>query len=93
MGYPKGLSGNAIPEVARIIGVVDTYDAMASNRSYRRALPQEVIWREIEKEKGFQFDPKIADIMLQMIWEDKDYQMKEGNIPQNDELNIDDDLF
>ena len=74
-GYPDGLSGENIPEVARIIGVADSYDAMASNRSYRKALPQQVVKEEIEKGKGTQFDPKIADIMLQMIEEDKKYEM------------------
>ncbi len=87
-GYPRGLVGEEIPEVARIIGVVDTYDAMASNRSYRRALPQEVISSEIKKGKGTQFDPKIADVMLEMIQDDTEYQMKEGSIVPNNELNI-----
>lgn len=72
-GYPEGLSGEDIPEEARIIAVADAYDAMASNRSYRGALPQEVVRSEIEKGKGNQFDPTFADIMLEMIDEDKDY--------------------
>ena len=63
-GYPNGLSGENIPEIARIIGVADAYDAMASNRSYRGALPQEVVRKEIENGRGKQFDPHIADIML-----------------------------
>lgn len=77
-GYPNGLSGDNIPEYARIIGVADSYDAMASNRSYRNALPQDVVRSEIEKGRGTQFDPRIADIMLQLIDEDKDYQMRES---------------
>lgn len=76
-GYPNGLKGEEIPETARILGVADSYDAMASNRSYRQALPQEVVRKEIEKGRGTQFDPKIADIMLKMIDEDKEYRMKE----------------
>ncbi len=76
-GYPDGLAGEEIPEYARIICVADCYDAMSSNRSYRRALPQAVIRAEIEKGKGTQFDPAIADIMLQMIDEDVNYDMKE----------------
>ena len=76
-GYPNGLKGEEIPETARILGVADSYDAMASNRSYRDALPQEVVRSEIEKGRGTQFDPKIADIMLKMIDEDKEYRMKE----------------
>ena len=51
MGYPSGLKGKNIPEIARIIAVADSYDAMASNRSYRNALPQDVVRSEIEKGK------------------------------------------
>ncbi len=58
-GYPNGLAGEEIPEVARILGVADSYDAMASNRSYRNALPQEVVRSEIEKGRGTQFDPTL----------------------------------
>lgn len=92
-GYPNGLKGENIPEIARIIGVADTYDAMASNRSYRKALPQEKIREEIEKCKGTQFDPNIADIMLQMIDEDKEYKMKENNSLQKRILVVDDEAM
>lgn len=76
-GYPSGLAGNDIPESARILGVAESYDAMASNRSYRKALPQEVVRSEIEKGKNTQFDPVVADIMLNMIDEDKEYKMRQ----------------
>ena len=76
-GYPDGLAGEQIPEVARIIAVADTYDAMTSNRSYRDLLPQEHVRAEIERCKGSQFDPRFADIMLAMIDEDPDYRMRE----------------
>ncbi len=76
-GYPDGLSGYDIPEIARIIGVADAYDAMSSKRSYRDPLPQNVIRAEIEKGRGTQFDPRFADIMLDMIDGDTDYQMRE----------------
>ena len=76
-GYPNGLQGEDIPETARILGVADSYDAMASNRSYRDALPQNVVRSEIEKGKGTQFDPKVAEVMLKLIDEDKYYHMKE----------------
>ncbi len=92
-GYPDGLSGNNIPEVARIIGVADAYDAMASNRSYRDALPQEVVRKEIEKGRGEQFDPIVADVMLQMIDEDPDYTMKQVESAQKNILMIDDELL
>lgn len=76
-GYPEGLKGKSIPEEARIIAIADAYDAMTSNRSYRRSLPQDVVRNEIEKGKGAQFDPEYADYMLQMIDEDTNYDMRE----------------
>lgn len=76
-GYPDGLKGEEIPMMARLIGVADAYDAMASRRSYRDVLPQEEVRQEIEKGKGTQFDPYFADIMLQMIDDDVDYNMRE----------------
>ena len=78
-GYPDGLAGEDIPEVARIIAVADTYDAMTSNRSYRKALSQETVRAEIENCKGSQFDPRFADVMLEMIDEDTSFSMREGD--------------
>ncbi|SFT78665.1 putative two-component system response regulator [Selenomonas sp. GACV-9] len=77
-GYPDGLAGTAIPEKVRIIAVADTYDAMASKRSYRDVLPQAVVRQEMEKARGTQLDPDFVDIMLQMIDEDSSYKMREG---------------
>ena len=76
-GYPDGLTGNEIPEQARIISVADAYDAMTSKRSYRDRLPQDIVRKEIENGRGTQFDPRFADIMLGMIDEDINYNMKE----------------
>lgn len=76
-GYPEGLKGEVIPEQARIISVADAYDAMTSNRSYREALSQETVKEQIIKGKGTQFDPVFADIMVSMIEEDKDYNMRD----------------
>ena len=76
-GYPDGLAGEDIPEVARIIAVADAYDAMTSHRSYRDTLPQNEVRAELERCKGGQFDPKFADIMISIIDEDKDYQLRE----------------
>ncbi len=59
-GYPLGLKGKDVPVIARIISVADTYDAMTSDRAYRRALPHEVAVGEIERCSGTQFDPEIA---------------------------------
>jgi len=90
-GYPNGLAGEKIPEVARILGVADAYDAMASNRSYRNALPQELVRDEIEKGAGSQFDPGIAAIMLQLIDEDKEYVMRQTDDKRRQILAVDDE--
>ena len=90
-GYPNGLAGEEIPEIARILGVADAYDAMASNRSYRNALPQEVVRSEIEKGRGTQFDPHIADIMLDMIDDDKEYNLKQNDSRKKKILCVDQD--
>lgn len=64
-GYPLGLEGRGIPIIARIITVADTYDAMTSDRSYRRALPHAVAVAEVERCSGTQFDPEIAASFLE----------------------------
>lgn len=76
-GYPDGLAGENIPEEARMIAVADAYDAMASKRSYRDVLPQQVVYEEIKKGRGTQFDPVFAELMLRMMEEDKEYTMCE----------------
>ncbi len=90
-GYPNGLVGENTPEHARIIGVADAYDAMASNRSYRKALPQDVIRGELVAGKGTQFDPRIVEIMLAMVDEDKEYQMRQSDDQQKTILAVDDE--
>ena len=76
-GYPDHLMGEEIPELARIIGVADAYDAMTSKRSYRDVLPQEVVLEEIENGKGSQFDPVIAEHMVSIIRKDTEYRLHE----------------
>lgn len=90
-GYPNGLAGENIPEIARIIGVADAYDAMTSNRSYRSTVSQEKVRSEIEKGMGTQFDPKIASLMLDMIDEDKDFTMRQIDDYRKRLLIVDDD--
>ncbi|MBP3338133.1 MAG: response regulator [Lachnospiraceae bacterium] len=90
-GYPNGISGDLIPLAARILAVADTYDAMTSNRSYRNALPQDVVRSEIENGKGTQFDPNITEIMLQMIDEDKNYIMRQEEEITRKILTVDDE--
>lgn len=65
-GYPDGLKGSDIPYVARIVGTADTYDAITSNRIYERARVLDYAISELEKGKGTQFDPYLADIMIQI---------------------------
>jgi len=76
-GYPDGLTGDEIPEEARIIAVADAYDAMTSNRSYRGVIPQDVVKGELEKGCGTQFDPQFANIMLGIVDEDVEYKLRE----------------
>lgn len=76
-GYPDGLKGEEIPDAARIIAVADAYDAMASKRSYRDVLPQQIIYEEIRRGRGTQFDPVYADVMLELMEEDVNYDMRE----------------
>ncbi len=74
-GYCEGLKGEDIPLVGRIIAVADAYDAMASTRVYRPRLDEAQIREEFEKGKGTQFDPEIAEIMLNML--DEGFRSKE----------------
>jgi diguanylate cyclase (GGDEF)-like protein/putative nucleotidyltransferase with HDIG domain len=66
-GYPDGLSGQQIPIEARIIHACDAFQAMSSDRPYRRARPRDWIVKEIREQAGRQFDPQVADILLQVI--------------------------
>jgi response regulator RpfG family c-di-GMP phosphodiesterase len=63
-GYPAGLAGEAVPLAGRIVAVGDAFDAMTSDRPYRRALPLEVALAEIERGRSTQFDPQIAAAFL-----------------------------
>ncbi len=66
-GYMEGLKGEEIPLVARVVGIADAYDAMTSDRAYRRKLPEDVVRGELEKGRGTQFDPKLVDVMLSIM--------------------------
>ena len=68
-GYPEGLKGESIPLVARVIGLVDSYDAMTSNRVYRKRLNDDIVMQELEKGKGSQWDPDLVDIFVELIRE------------------------
>ena len=76
-GYPEGLTGDKISQLAKIIAVADAYDAMTSKRSYRDVLPQSVVREQIEKGSGTQFDTRAAQIMLDMIDADTEYRLRQ----------------
>lgn len=66
-GYPRGIAGEMIPFSSRIISIADTYDAITSERSYRKALSSEFALNELKNSAGTQFDPKLVDIFLEII--------------------------
>lgn len=76
-GYPDKKNGDEIPFYARVIAVADSYDAMTSNRSYRKYMPQDKVRSEIENNSGTQFDPDVAKCMLSIIDEDVNYELHE----------------
>ncbi len=67
LGYPFGLAGNEIPLEGRILAVVDTFDAMTSDRPYRKGLTEEEAISEIVHNRGTQFDPDVVDALLRAL--------------------------
>lgn len=66
-GYPRGLKGEEIPLAARIFSVVDVYDALRSDRPYRRAMPESSVNDYIREQSGLQFDPRVVEKFFEMI--------------------------
>jgi response regulator RpfG family c-di-GMP phosphodiesterase len=82
-GYPLGLKGNDVPLMARIIAVADTYDAMTSDRAYRRSLPHEVAVNEIERCSNTQFDPAIAHAFCEGLDDYREAEAAKGrSVPE-----------
>jgi HD-GYP domain-containing protein (c-di-GMP phosphodiesterase class II) len=77
-GYPLGLEASEIPVIARIISVADTYDAMTSDRAYRKALPHEIAVNEIERCAGSQFDPDVAHPFVEAIEAEREERAARG---------------
>jgi HD-GYP domain-containing protein (c-di-GMP phosphodiesterase class II) len=69
-GYPEGLAGEEIPLGARIVAVIDAFDAITSDRPYRKALPHSIGIEELNKGAGSQFDPKVVKAFLEILAED-----------------------
>lgn len=72
LGYPNGLSGKGIPLIARIIALADAYDAMVSDRTYRKALSADDALGEIKRCAGTQFDPELVDTFINAVRDDLD---------------------
>jgi HD-GYP domain-containing protein (c-di-GMP phosphodiesterase class II) len=70
-GYPDQLSGPEIPLAGRILAVADAFDAMTSDRPYRRAMSSQAAIAELEREAGKQFDPEIVEAFIRS-WQDDD---------------------
>lgn len=85
-GYPFGLTGEKIPYCAKIIGIADAYDAMTSNRIYRRRLTQENVIKEFENGRGTQFDPQLTDLFLEMLREGFDVTKERRAVSWDEDL-------
>lgn len=72
-GYPRGLVGEAIPLSARLFAVIDVWDALRSDRPYRRAWPEARVREYIQSQAGRHFDPRIVPVFLEMLAEDDQY--------------------
>ena len=68
-GYPNGVAGEDIPLISRILAIVDAYDAMTSDRAYRKAMSSEEALAEIRRCAGTQFDPNLVEVFLEMMEE------------------------
>lgn len=76
-GYPNRLTGDQLPTIVKIVSIADSYDAMTSKRSYRPPMEQAAVRAEIEKGLNTQFDETIGRIMLAIIDEDTEYELKQ----------------
>ena len=66
-GYPRGLAGEQIPLPARIFAVIDTWDALLSDRPYRKAWPIDKVVAYLDSEKGKSFDPRVVEAFLKLL--------------------------
>ena len=81
-GYPDGIKGDEIPLGARILAVADSYDAMTSDRPYRKAMSEKKAISELEKFSGSQFDPAVVDVFIKLIKSAEEFDKHESE-PQD----------
>jgi putative nucleotidyltransferase with HDIG domain len=84
-GYPQGFSGDAIPVEARIVAVMDSYDAMISDRPYRAALGKEYAVKQLKAFAGSQFDPMVVEAFLSVLEKDE----KGGEVTSDEHISVD----
>lgn len=78
-GYPGGLAGEAIPLIARIVAVVDAYEAMTSDRPYRKALPVAEALERLEHDAGSHFDPRVVRVFVELLRDTR--KLKAPSVP------------
>lgn len=83
-GYPRGLKGEEIPLPSRIFTIVDHWEALSSDRPYRKALPKEQVFVYIKENEGRVFDPRLAEIFLKMVVDSNMVQLHRTATPQRD---------
>ncbi len=66
-GYPLGLKGDEIPFISQILNVADAWDAMTTDRAYRKGLPEQIAIKELKDNKGTQFSPQVVDVALEIL--------------------------
>lgn len=86
-GYPRGIAGDAIPLMGRILCVADSFDAMVSKRNYKKAMPLEDALTVLREERGKQFDPHLVDVFIEMIRDGK-LQVRFNSSPEKIELKM-----
>lgn len=85
-GYPDGIKGEAIPLGARIAAVVDAFDAMVSDRPYRKSMSVEQAIEELKRCRGTQFEPRVVDAIIELYTEGN---LKPGHVPHLDPAHAD----
>ena len=74
-GYPDGIAGENIARIARVLALADTFDAMSSHRAYRTSRPRDVVFAEIRRNAGLQFDPNLVELFLALDFTDFDHHL------------------